>query len=1000
MEKNSEEIAIIPKGDLWLNCPCLRDQVTNMQIINTGNRPLAWQLSSNHDERYQFMPSRGSLLVNGSVKVCITVKAFPLEAEELELIDDEIIVHWVEDREQHAKFNPKLFDNANANLKQINTILPDWRLNERCVVECREMLLTRQTIRVNKRNSCHAFQRARPHRQPMMIKPKSSRPAPIVFLFICLFVFFLYFPFTTFAFTVESENHFHSQLTNALCLGTERGDADGRHGSILLNLNNQRAKQQIQTGSPTQPNNWRRYAREQPENENAFKSIAAKFVPAPQTTETTAYHSANQIQLVTVTSSVAISNSIGDHFNHLQKSLIIESLTGLRISLVMSSSDLIVNIKQRIADLQGVATASQCLIFNGQELNDLQTLDSAGILNGSFIRLVLRSRSGPMSIVAISRSPTANSALCTNTPKNGNTKEKSEVDKPEVTKRLMFKPGTFLEDEEDAPCSYLNSEHKKDSGRSTQDSTRTIERIRVLRSVMDRMRLQRMHKRTQAMTAAESVKPAFSWQGVNRPLYLRAALNPDDTSAKESSAGETEFEEGSEFFGIGEKLPSSRLPLRFKTGEGKRSYMNSGARFLRSNFSDGSLYSSCSENEQDSSQPSSTYFKLSKSTADRGDQVYYKSRGTAAYNRKCGRCCSDDGRCCEYNVELPRTSNYWVRTPNAVHKYTKDEADDLDDAASDPSDFSSDMVVAHVYRRCKVRRRVHSSKPSHKRAEEPTSEELLEHGNEESSGNSSNFIDCRLMVHLRTKALRSAASSGGKDSSPCDSSSDEMDSLYSERFLNGVCSALERSRLTPFRKYNTADGSVTASTSTGVSNVVRTRKLPQSSQSQQPQCRCGKTLCGRHKSAKLHHCMDSRVVAEARHYPVDTQADRSSDSDLVPHKATLQPALRRISLSTLNGLPWPGKMTSLMQRMVRRLSCCACGKVEKHIDRHYINNWHTCNCNGSIAVYIFYHQRQVRSSVARSWIQLAVFTKANIFTWTILKLSVDIFKFSNFMYQG
>ncbi|KAL1235620.1 hypothetical protein T4B_2432 [Trichinella pseudospiralis] len=119
MEKNSEEIAIIPKGDLWLNCPCLRDQVTNMQIINTGNKPLAWQLSSNHDERYQFMPSRGSLLVNGSVKVCITVKAFPLEAEDLELIDDEIIVHWVEDREQCAKFNPKLFDMANAKWKSV-----------------------------------------------------------------------------------------------------------------------------------------------------------------------------------------------------------------------------------------------------------------------------------------------------------------------------------------------------------------------------------------------------------------------------------------------------------------------------------------------------------------------------------------------------------------------------------------------------------------------------------------------------------------------------------------------------------------------------------------------------------------------------------------------------------------------------------------------------------------------------------------------------------------
>ncbi|KRX48531.1 hypothetical protein T02_11479 [Trichinella nativa] len=119
MEKNSEEIAVIPKGDIWLNWPCLGDQVTNMQIINTGNRPLAWQLSSNHEERYQFMPSRGSLLGNSSVKVCITVKAFSLEAEYLELIDDEIIVQWVEDREQRAKFNPKLFDQAKAKWKSV-----------------------------------------------------------------------------------------------------------------------------------------------------------------------------------------------------------------------------------------------------------------------------------------------------------------------------------------------------------------------------------------------------------------------------------------------------------------------------------------------------------------------------------------------------------------------------------------------------------------------------------------------------------------------------------------------------------------------------------------------------------------------------------------------------------------------------------------------------------------------------------------------------------------
>ncbi|KRX23982.1 hypothetical protein T07_4582, partial [Trichinella nelsoni] len=154
---------------------------------------------------------------------------------------------------------------------------------------CQPLKPANQTIRVNKRNSCHAFQRARPHRQPM-IKPNSS-----------------------------------STPIDALCLGTDQGDADGRHGSILLNLNNQRAKQQIQTGGPTRPNSWRRYAREQPENENAFKSIAAKFVPAPQTTETTAYHSANQIQLVTVTSSVAISNSIGDHLTTLQKGVQIKN---------------------------------------------------------------------------------------------------------------------------------------------------------------------------------------------------------------------------------------------------------------------------------------------------------------------------------------------------------------------------------------------------------------------------------------------------------------------------------------------------------------------------------------------------------------------------------------------------------------------------------------------------------------------------------------------------
>ncbi|KRY57155.1 hypothetical protein T03_10420, partial [Trichinella britovi] len=63
---------------------------------------------------------------------------------------------------------------------------------------CQPLKPANQTIRVNKRNSCHAFQRARPHRQPM-IKPNSS--STVCFSLVPL---------------LESENLFHSQLTRCV----------------------------------------------------------------------------------------------------------------------------------------------------------------------------------------------------------------------------------------------------------------------------------------------------------------------------------------------------------------------------------------------------------------------------------------------------------------------------------------------------------------------------------------------------------------------------------------------------------------------------------------------------------------------------------------------------------------------------------------------------------------------------------------------------------------
>ena len=72
------------------------------------------------------------------------------------------------------------------------------------------------------------------------------------------------------------------------------------------------------------------------------------------------------------------------------KSIYIKTLNGKVISISVSKTDSIYDVKQKIFEKQGISIDNQRLIFTGQSLSDALTLSDYNIFDGCTLQIIFK----------------------------------------------------------------------------------------------------------------------------------------------------------------------------------------------------------------------------------------------------------------------------------------------------------------------------------------------------------------------------------------------------------------------------------------------------------------------------------------------------------------------------------------------------------------------------------------------------------------------------------
>lgn len=78
--------------------------------------------------------------------------------------------------------------------------------------------------------------------------------------------------------------------------------------------------------------------------------------------------------------------------------IVIESMTGHLTQLNVNPLETVKGLKTRIWKSEGIPLSQQSLVYKNQELDDSRQLQDYNIADGSKVKLILITRSGPVNI--------------------------------------------------------------------------------------------------------------------------------------------------------------------------------------------------------------------------------------------------------------------------------------------------------------------------------------------------------------------------------------------------------------------------------------------------------------------------------------------------------------------------------------------------------------------------------------------------------------------------